>query len=101
VRIILIASYASFQRGGAGCGVSRDCGIGFGFLEDLDFTRELVSSFNSVSSSFAVRDVLCKLLEGVPRSERSERSESSEDLESTSSLIRFDGFGLGDRDVDG
>jgi hypothetical protein len=95
VRIVLIASYASFQRGGAGCGISRDCGIGFAFLEDLDFTREVVSVSDSAPSSFTVRDDLRNLLEGVPK------SESSEDLESASSFIRFDGLGLGDRDGDG
>lgn len=93
-RIVLIASYVSSQRGGAGCGVSRDCGIGFCFLEDLDITRELVSSVGSVHSSFTVCEVLRKLFEG------GSLSENPEGLESASSLIRFDSFGLGDRDVD-
>jgi hypothetical protein len=65
-----------------------------GFFEDLDFPVELVSLVDSALSSFTVR-VLRKLLEGVPA------SENSNELELTSSLIRFDGFGLGDRDVDG
>lgn len=73
--------------------MSRDRGIGFclGFLEDLTFTRELVSSDTVSSSSFKVGDVFRRLMERV-------RIEVSD---STSSLIRFDGFGLEDRDVDG
>ena len=93
-RIDLIALYASSQRGGAGWGVSRDCGIGFSFFRDLDTTRALVSSVGSASFLSAVRDVLHKLVEGISWSEHSER------LELASSLIRFDGFGLGDCNVD-
>lgn len=72
--------------------MSRDRGIGFclGFLEDLAFTGELVSS-DTVSSSFKVGDVFRRLAERV-------RIEVSDP---TSSLMRFDGFGLEDRDVDG
>lgn len=74
--------------------MSRDCCIGLGFLGDLVFTRELVSSSCTNSSSFKVGDVFCRLVEGV-------QSEMFAVLDSTSSLTRFDGCGLEDGDVDG
>ena len=36
-RMLLIVSYASFHRAGAGCGTARACGIGLAFFGDALF----------------------------------------------------------------